>query len=172
MSLSSLIDGQTIKIDNHNIGTLYKWDEAIHLHKRMNSKKYRGIEVLIPLAQDGELDFRGANGKKDIELMNEIGNAFSNHSIRIRFVKTLINSLSELFNSSKISKDEWYELFIIVAGRIATYFGLKTKMKEKIDNDIIRFSREKGLDVYIRADQKEKSIILGTDITLIYNFDK
>ena len=57
MALSSLIDGQTIKIDNHNIGTLYEWSKAIHLHKRMNSDKYRGAEVIIPIAEDGELDF-------------------------------------------------------------------------------------------------------------------
>ena len=171
MALSSLIDGQTIKIDNHNTGTLYQWDEAIHLHKRMNTKKYRGIEALIPLAQDGRLDFRGANGKKDIELKNEIEKAFSNPTIRIKFVKTLINSLSDLFNSSKLSKDEWCRLFEEVAGRIVRYFDLKPKVKERIDNDIIRFSRENGLDIYIRADQKEKAIILGTDITLINNFN-
>ena len=82
MALSSLINGQTIEIDNHNRGTEYKWDEAIHIHKRMNSKQYRGIEVLIPLAQKGRLDFRGASEKKEIELKNEIRKAFSNHTIR------------------------------------------------------------------------------------------
>ena len=130
MALSSLIDGQTIKIDNHNCGTDYEWDEAIHIHKRMNSKKYRGIEVLVPLAHDSKLDFRGVNGNKDVELMNEIEKAFSNSTIRTKFVKTLINSLSNLFNNSKISKVEWYGLFEEIAGRIAEYFGLKTNIKE------------------------------------------
>ena len=167
MALSRLIDGQTIKIDNHNTGTLYQWDEAIHLHKRMNSKQYRGIEVLIPLAPKGRLDFRGANEKKEIELKNEIRKAFSNHTIRTRFVNTLINSLSDLYNSSKISKDEWYELFVIVASRIAAYFDLKPKVKERIDNDIIRFSREKGLDIFIKADRDKESIIIGDDLNFI-----
>lgn len=171
MALSSLIDGQTIKIDNHNIGNVYKWDNSIHLHKRMNSKKYRGIEVLIPLTSDGKLEFRGANGKKDLELMNEIEKAFSNPTIRVRFVKTLMKSLSDLFYSSNISKNEWYELFVIVASRIAAFFGLKTKIKEKMDNDIISFSRDKGIDIYIKADKEEKAIILGTDTTFINNFD-
>lgn len=173
MALSSLIDGQTIKIDNHNTGTLYQWDEAIHLHKRMNSKKYRGAEVIIPIAEDGELDFRGIDGKgmADLHIKNEIRKAFSNSTIRIRFVTALLNGLSNLFNNSKISKDEWCRLFEEVAGRIVRYFDLKPKVKERIDNDIIRFSRENGLDIYIRADQKEKAIILGTDITLINNFN-
>ena len=167
MALSNLIDGQTIEIDNHNRGTEYKWDEAIHIHKRMNSKQYRGIEVLIPLAQKGRLDFRGASEKKEIELKNEIRKAFSNHTIRTRFVNTLINSLSDLYNSSKISKDEWYELFVIVASKIAAYFDLKPKVKERIDNDIIRFSREKGLDIFIKADRDKGSIIIGDDLNFI-----
>ena len=119
MALSRLINDQTIEIDNHNRGTEYKWDEAIHIHKRMNSKKYRGIEVLVPLAYNSKLDFRGVNGNKEIELMNEIEKAFSNPTIRTNFVRTLINSLSNLFNKSRISKDEWYGLFEEVAGRIA-----------------------------------------------------
>ena len=76
-----------------------------------------------------------------------------------------------MFKSSKISKGEWYELFVIVANRIAAYLGLKTKIKEIIGNGIVRFSCEKGLDVYIKADKEEKSIILGTDFTFVDNFD-
>lgn len=174
MALSSLIDGQTIKIDNHNIGTLYQWDEAIHLHKRMNSDKYRGAEVIIPIAIDGKLEFKGIDGRSrdDLHIKNEIKKAFSNPTIRTRFVKSLINNLSDLFSSSKISKEEWYELFVTVAERIAVYFGLKTKVKEQIGIDILRFSRENKLDFFIKANRKEKTIILGTDITLIGNFDK
>ena len=134
MALSSLIDGQTIKIDNHNIGTLYEWSKAIHLHKRMNSDKYRGAEVIIPLAEDGELDFRGLDGRRmaDLHIKNEIRKAFSKTTIRIRFVTTLLNSLSKLFNNSKISKDEWYRLFEEVASRIVRYFDIKNKVGEKL----------------------------------------
>ena len=59
----------------------------------------------------------------------------------------------------------------MVASRIAAFFGLKTKIKEKMDNDIISFSRDKGIDIYIKADKEEKAIILGTDTTFINNFD-
>lgn len=172
MALSSLINGQTLKIDNHNRGTNYEWDEAIHIHKRMNSKKYRGIEVLVPLAHDSKLEFRGVNGNKDIELMNEIEKAFSNPTIRPKFVRTLIKSLSNLFGNSKISKDEWYGLFEEVAGRIVRYFGVKDKVGERINNDIIKFSKEKGINVYIKADKDSESVLLGTDMSLVDNFNK
>lgn len=172
MALSSLINGQTLEIDNHNRGTNYEWDEAIHIHKRMNSKKYRGIEVLVPLAHDSKLEFRGVNGNKDIELMNEIEKAFSNPTIRPKFVRTLIKSLSNLFGNSKISKDEWYGLFEEVAGRIVRYFGVKDKVGERINNDIIKFSKEKGINVYIKADKDSESVLLGTDMSLVDNFNK
>ena len=172
MALSSLLNGQTIQIDNHHRNVECKWGKAIHLHKRMNSKKYRGIEVLIPLACDGKLEFRGANGKKDLELMNEIEKAFSNPTIRVRFVKTLMNSLSDLFYSSKISKNEWYGLFEEVAGRIVGYFGIKDKVGERINSDIIKYSKEKGINVYIKADKDSESVILGTDMSLVDNFNK
>ena len=174
MALSSLIDGQTIKIDNHNIGTLYQWDKTIHLHKRMNSDKYRGAEVIIPIAEDGELDFRGIDGKgmTDMRIKNEIRKAFSKTTIRIRFVTTLLNSLSKLFNNSKISKDEWYRLFEEVAGRIVRYFGIKNKVGERINSDIIKFSKEKGINIYIKADKDSKSVILGTDVNLVDNFNE
>lgn len=167
MALSRLINDQTIEIDNHNRGTEYKWDEAIHIHKRMNSKKYRGIEVLVPLAYNSKLDFRGVNGNKEIELMNEIEKAFSNPTIRTNFVRTLINSLSNLFNKSRISKDEWYGLFEEVAGRIAGYFGLNTKIKEKMGNDVIKISREKGLDIYLKANKETKSISISDNLEYI-----
>ena len=172
MTISSLINGQTIEIDNHNRGTDYEWNEAIHIHKRMNSKKYRGIEVLVPLAHDSKLDFRGVNGNKDIELINEFEKAFSNSTIRTKFVKTFINSLSNLFNKSKISKDEWYGLFEEVANRIVKYFGIKDKVGERINSDIIKYSKEKGINVYIKADKDSESVILGTDMSLVDNFNK
>ncbi|MDO4756624.1 MAG: hypothetical protein Q4A54_09780 [Parabacteroides sp.] len=173
MSLSRLIDGQTIKIDNHNRGTHYKWDEAIHLHKRMNSDKYRGAQVIIPIAVDKELEFRSIDGKEIIEMQikNEIEKAFSNNTIRTMFVKTLIDELTKLFTDNKIPKEKWNILFDEVAIRIVKYFGVKPKIKEKIGNEIIRFSQEKGLDIFVKASVKDESITLGTDFNLVNNFN-
>lgn len=173
MSLSRLIDGQTIKIDNHNRGTNYNWDKAIHLHKRMNSDKLKGAQVIIPIAEDGNLEFRGVDGKRKVELQikKEIEKAFSNPTIRTEFVRTLIDELSKLFADNKISKDKWDVLFNEVAIRIVDYFGVKPKIKEKIGNEIIRFSQEKGLDIFVKASVEDESITLGTDFNLVNNFN-
>ena len=86
MALSNLINGQTIEVDNHNRGNVYKWDRTIHLHKRMNSDKFRGMQVIIPIADDGDLEFRKVKGHDDdIHIKNEIANAFSNTYIRNKF---------------------------------------------------------------------------------------
>ena len=64
MSLESLIKGQTIKIDNHTQGcnVEYKWNEAVHLHKRMNGEgRFNKAEIIIPLSSKGKLYFRKIN---------------------------------------------------------------------------------------------------------------
>ena len=174
MALSSLLDGQTIQIDNHHRNVECKWGKAIHLHKRMNAEKYRGVEVIIPIAEDGELEFRGVGRKEkiDIHIENEIRKAFSNSTIRTRFVTTLLKSLSNLFSNSNISKDEWYRLFEEVAGRIVGYFGIKDKVGERINSDIIKYCKAKGINIYIKADKDSESVILGTDMSLVDNFNK
>ena len=85
--LRQLINGQTIKIDNHNCGKEVIWDRSIHFHKRMNSKKYRGAEVIIPIAEDGELEFRKIEGdekNKGILLMK-----FLKH-LEIKLLETIL----------------------------------------------------------------------------------
>ena len=36
----------------------------------------------------------------------------------------------------------------------------------------MKFSKKKGINVYIKADKDSKSFILGTDMSLVDNFDK
>ena len=105
------------------------------------------------------------------EDINEIEKAFSNNTIRTMFVKTLIDELTKLFTDNKIPKEKWNILFDEVAIRIVKYFGVKPKIKEKIGNEIIRFSQEKGLDIFVKASVKDESITLGTDFNLVNNFN-
>ena len=107
----------------------------------------------------------------EMQIKNEIEKAFSNNTIRTMFVKTLIDELTKLFTDNKIPKEKWNILFDEVAIRIVKYFGVKPKIKEKIGNEIIRFSQEKGLDIFVKASVKDESITLGTDFNLVNNFN-
>ena len=56
--LSKIIDGQTIRIDNHYRGVELDSLKGVHIHKVMNSDKYRGAEILIPVGEDEDILFR------------------------------------------------------------------------------------------------------------------
>ena len=137
MALSNLINGQTIEVDNHNRGNVYKWDRTIHLHKRMNSDKFRGMQVIIPIADDGDLEFRKVKGHDDIHIKNEIANAFSNTYIRNKFVKSMVRYLNILFAKSNIPDDEWQNIYEDIACKIARHFDLTSKIKENKDKETI-----------------------------------
>ena len=67
MALRNLIDGQTIKIDNHNRGGEFEWGKGVHMHKRMNKDKYSGAEVLIYLDEDKDLEFSSIIGGAEFQ---------------------------------------------------------------------------------------------------------
>jgi len=164
MALSNLINGQTIEVDNHNRGNVYKWDRTIHLHKRMNSDKFRGMQVIIPIADDGDLEFRKVKGHDDdIHIKNEIANAFSNTYIRNKFVKSMVRYLNILFAKSNIPNDEWQNIYEDIACKIARHFDLTSKIKEKLDNDIISFYRKEG-NLYIKANKDKETISIGDNV--------
>ena len=176
MSLRRLINEQTIKIDNHNCGKEVIWDRSIHLHKRMNSKKYRGAEVIIPIAEDGELDFRKIEGDEETQrsLVNEISKAFGNETIRNNFVKSFYKSLDEILRSNKVDNPK--EVICQAADRLIRYFGVKPKFakgfRESLGKYFITYSGEDGSDTVILSDPEDYSFIIGKDIDYIENFDK
>lgn len=174
--LRQLINGQTIKIDNHNCGKEIIWDRSVHLHKRMNSKKYRDVEVIIPIAEDGELDFRKIERDEETQrnIVNEISKAFGNETIRNNFVKSFYKSLDEILRSNKVNNPR--EVILQAANRLIRYFGVKPKFakefKTSLGKYIITYSGEDGSDTFVLSDPEDCSFIIGKDFDYIENFDK
>lgn len=63
INLYPLINGQTIRIDNHRYDTEFK---GLHIHKIMNNNHYNGAEFLIPIDTNYKLTFRKLRGKKKL----------------------------------------------------------------------------------------------------------
>lgn len=173
--LRQLINGQTIKIDNHNCGKEVIWDRSIHFHKRMNSKKYRGAEVIIPIAEDGELEFRKIKGDEEAQrnIVNEISKAFGNETIRSNFVKSFYKSLDEILKSNKVDNPK--EVIFQAADRLIKYFGVKPKFAKEFRASLgkyfITYSGEDGSDTVILSDPEDCSFIIGKDIDYVENFN-
>ncbi len=170
--LSKLIDGQTIRIDNHHRGTIIDSLKGVHIHKVMNKDKYRGAEVLIPIGDDSEIEFRKIKGGMDVEkrIRKEIRKAFSDKQIREQFINTYYKSLEEMMTYAKIEDPE--ERLTIArnsAIRIAELFGAKTSVKESfIKAAYSHFSFPFGNNVlHVIQRPSTQSVTIGTDLDYI-----
>lgn len=174
MSLRKLIDGQTIKIDNHNNGTAIVWGTGIHLHKRMNKDKYAGAEVLIYIGEDKDIEFRSMVGGDDEKkrLQNEISRAFKNVTVRNQFVESFYKSLQNILDASCIEDtNERYKLAEQASIRIVRLFGLKEKVRDHFIaglNEFFVFSQGKNGDVAIvTLNAGESSVTIGRDMDYV-----
>ena len=171
MAIQNLIDGQTIKIDNHNSGTEIVWGTGIHLHKRMNKDKYAGAEVLIYIDEDKDMEFRSVTGGEEEKkrLQNEIRRAFKNVTIRKQFIESFYRSLRNILDASCIKDpNERYKLAEQASKRIVRLFGLKEKISDHFMadlNEVFVFSQGKNGDVAIvTLNAEEQSVTIGRDM--------
>lgn len=171
MAIRNLIDGQTIKIDNHNRGEKIEWGTGIHLHKRMNMDRYAGAEVIIYIDNDKDLEFRSITGGVDekIRLRNEIRKAFKNVTIRKHFIESFYKSLQNILDASCIKDaNERYKLAEQAAKRIIRLFELKDSAVQWFEdgaNEFFSFSQGTDSDYAIVAlNADENSITVGCDM--------
>lgn len=174
MAIRNLIDGQTIKIDNHNRGEKIEWGTGIHLHKRMNMDRYAGAEVIIYIDNDKDLEFRSITGGVDekIRLRNEISRAFKNKTIRKQFINSFYKSLQNILDANHImNSEEKYCVTKQAAMRIIRLFGLKDEAVDWFEdgaNEIFSFSQGTDSDYAIVAlNVDENSITVGCDMDYI-----
>jgi hypothetical protein len=116
MSISNLINGQNIKIDNHKSGVGIRCDDnGLHIHKRMNRHSNFGtVNIRIPLNGNEQIDFSDFKGGKDIEkrLYREIIEALKNKEKVKTFVTEVLSWIEENGNCNRINKDAIRELAI------------------------------------------------------------
>lgn len=98
MSLPSLLNSETIHIDNHGQGMPIDIDDrGIHLHKRFNGNASKSgyAEVRIPL-NGGDIQVVDGKGKNSGFIVSEIKRAFKDPRKRVAFVKSLRRELENL----------------------------------------------------------------------------
>lgn len=179
MALRQLIDGQTIEIDNHNRGTTFKCGKGIHLHKRMDSDKYSGAEVLIPIYDDDELYFRNITGNEDKEakrIIKEIRDAFKDPYTKTQFIKSFYKSLNEILKKDGYSIDERIELAKKAAIRLAKHFALKPQIIDYFgdvgDKFYLEIRDSNNSKMYILENPNNHSFIIGKELQYINKLDK
>lgn len=166
MSLSVLIENQSIIIDDHKRGNqeIKNWDDLsvdVHIDKKTNypiNGKRQNVRIRIPINSERPIIIE--NGKKqrldDIpsQLRKEIRNALENNETRENFLKDLINTIK---NFDSILDNE--ERARQILKNLSRHFNLKWN-KEKIAtyvNDILQVYTE------IYVDKNETQFFITVD---------
>jgi hypothetical protein len=139
MSLTPLLNSETLTIDNHHAGGPIDIDDSgLHIHKRFNknAKRRGSIDVIIPL--DGREPVVRKDKKKqnsdDEYIISEINRAFKNEKIRAGFALSLQEKLKNIAKNKEEYKD------------ISDSSGLSQEGKQRINEIIIGVVRHFGLN--------------------------
>lgn len=134
-----LLDGQTIDFDVHRAGDGQPAGvEGLHMHKSMNGKKHKGVDVLFPLDDAEEITFRPSTTNDLIQ-------------------RQIINEIQRVIKKDKTKRKELVEK---VTEEIRRYsYGLPSK--EQIE--VIRRGAERIAKVFSKNSRVEKEILQHID---------
>lgn len=177
--MRQLIKGQTIRFDAHQRGDGQPtgWKNGVHLHKVMNNNRYNRAEVLIPIDNDGDIEFRNVKGEtRPIKrsIIKEISNTLNkNPQKRREFIGMLFREIDRY--SEAMSIEERKQNLKEGANRIAKHFKLNDsfiiEVSDNLDQCLSGHKDENDKVCWMLRRLKEKSItvILGEDEKLVQN---
>lgn len=159
MPMKSILKNQTIRIDNHQRGSVpIKWDDPsqdIHLHKSQNGDKKRlRYEIKVPLNTASEVTFNGASEPIPSKIKKEIEEAFEDNDRKLQFISDLKNALENCnWNKNDAPK---------VAQKIAKVFGFtESELKNEKSPYCLRLINEPQIKYQVFINTKKKFLIVG-----------
>lgn len=179
--MKQIIQDQTIGFDTHQAGDGRKIEiDELHMHKRMNNKKFRGVDIKIPLDPNKPIVYTGNNSKNAQNIITEIKKVFKKDPGKVReMAKYIANRISRY--SSDMNANDSKKFLDESASAIAKHFDLDEKIADKMTQEIhnhISFYitshyDETGKLFYIKQDIDRKRIKLSDDLEkLLYGNGK
>lgn len=170
MALHSLIENQTIKIDNHHSGLLIGWERNLHIHKRMNKGSKSSLEFRLYFADKiGKIEFMNQQGKDFQALEKEIRNAFYDVNTCRKFIDTFYDAILPIINCDNRSIADMKRVAKRAAKRVAMAFDLDDIItNEFIERGDLFFNEFK--DKYVVVDFSDNTILVGDEKQSIINF--
>lgn len=181
--MRNILKGQSLRFDAHDSGSgkPVAWGNGLHLHKTMNRDRYNGAEVLIPLDNDFDIEFRNIRGRnKNIEgrIRNEIYDVLTKDPQKRREFSDTIFKQIERFSLYLPKRDRIINLRTS-ADRIAKHFSLTDHVREEIQHDIFKNIKQyltthlddEGTVVYILQDVDGKTIKIGENLEILETED-
>ena len=174
--MKQIIQDQTISFDTHQAGDGRKIEiSQLHMHKRMNGKKFKGVEIKIPLNPDQPIDFGDSKSDIGTQIINEIKNVFKKNPTKVReMAKYIANRISRY--SEDMNPETSKKFFEDGAKAIAKHFDLNEKIEQNITEQmknhlsfyITAHSDEEGNTFYIKQDIGRKRIKIGDDLEKLF----
>lgn len=169
--MRELIEGQTIKFDNHRRGDgQAAVVQGLHMHKRMNGKNFKGVDAIFPLTGKGDIEFRPKSFADDRrrQLMNEVQSVLKKDPARQRELVQAVVDETERFSGS-LPKPEQINAIRRGAERIAGFFSDKQFNMEvsrevadgRIRSIITKHRKQKHGFFYVEQDYLDHTVTVS-----------
>ncbi|QNJ97029.1 hypothetical protein [Constantimarinum furrinae] len=176
--MKELINGQTIDFDLHKAGDGSATSiDGLHMHKRMNGKRFKGIDVLFPLDEKEDVVFRPSKTHNLLrrQLLNEVRRAVSkDKSKRQYLVDTIVDEISRY--TGYMPQVNQVESIKRGAERIAKIFSKNTKIEEemkqqirsRLDFYVTKHENEDKSSFYVKQDFLRNRIKISDDLESLF----
>lgn len=172
-----LLQEQTVKFDTHQAGDGREIDnDALHMHKRMNGKKFKGVHIRIPLNSSGNITYSGNNSKIANQIIKEVKSVFKKDSAKVtEMAKSLAKNINRY--SKDMSSENSLKFLEDSAKTIAKHFELKEEITGRLVSEaknhyissFITTHRDNNNKIYyIKQDVHRKSIKIGDNIEKLF----
>lgn len=170
--MKQLIQDQTVSFDTHQAGDGREvLIDQLHLHKRMNGKKHKGVNIKIPLDPNKPIDYGIAKEKIGRSIINEIRKVFRKDPDKVReFAKYVANQIDRY--GSGMSENQSRVFLAKTSEGLAKHFELNSKIKKKLSEEINNYvtihNDVNGKKYYIRQNLVEKEIEISDSFEDLY----
>jgi hypothetical protein len=181
IAMEALIDGQTISFDMHAAGNREPAGvKDLHMHKRMNGKKYARVQVRFPLRGGAEPLFTPPSTDNVIrrKLMTEVKSVLKkNPQKRQQLVETVIDQIERY--GSTLPKPEMINAIRSGAAKIGEFFGdggeitqeIMDSANERIKKVITKHKMNNGHFFFLKQDLTLHTISLSSSLQELSSFD-
>ncbi|QJD81098.1 hypothetical protein [Spirosoma rhododendri] len=179
MPLYNLIDDQTIDFDNHSRGDKKPvvFGDGLHMHKRINAGRHKGVDVIFPVDKPGEYIFKGKNIKEKERngIISEINRVFKKDKNKVaNLTDTVVREIMRY--SGNVPQVQSIENIRSGAKNLAEAMGLKPKIIDeiksmtelKIENFISSHESEDGKQYFVKQDFKRRKIKMSDNIEKLF----
>ena len=173
MALYSLIENQTISMDNHQSGTAIAYERSLHIHKRMNKGSKSSLDFRLYFADKiGRIEFTNQRGKEYKAIEKEILDSFKDTETSKKIIDSFYEAILPVLKCNRRDIADMRRVAKRAARRIAEALELHSNTMREFNERADLFFSKFNDRFYIAVDFTNNKIIAGDDQQEISKFNK